>query len=133
MGVFEILRGVLVLRERQATMRLITGLGVSVSALMLATPIGAQQDIRRAEIHGEGLPEINDRPALVQRLETVEHGIQDAPSNMAVLGSECPAGWEPRRTADGELLYVPLGLLVTATGEVHEGPYTLLVACERRQ
>ena len=113
-------------------MRLITGLGVS--ALMLATPAGAQDiaGAQRAEVRGEGLPEINHRPALIQRIETVEHGIQGTPPYMAVLGNECPDGWEPRVTADGELLYVPLGLLVNAAGEVQEGPYTLLVACERR-
>ena len=118
------------------TMRLITGLGVS--ALLLAMPTSAQQHShiaggQRAEVRGEGLPEINHRPALIQRLETVEHGIQNAPPYMAVLGNECPDGWEPRMTADGELLYVPLGLLVNAAGEVQEGPYTLLVACERRR
>lgn len=127
-------------------MRCATTLGVLV--LALATQAGAQdREVRNghpsrataagvAPTHNVSNDErslhipLHARPALLQRLETVEHRIQDAPQSLAVLGDECPDGWEPRTAPNGELLYVPLGLLVNAAGEAR-APYTLLVACTK--
>lgn len=119
-------------------MRCVTAFGVLVLALTAQVP-AQDREVRNGSPSRAAAPGVTTtidiplhaRPALLQRLETVEHRIQDAPDSLAVLGDECPDGWEPRTAPNGELLYVPLGLLVNAAGEAR-GPYTLLVACTKQ-
>ena len=75
---------------------------------------------------------IEDRPALLQQIQLVSEGVQEASHSMAVLGSECPDGWVARRSKAGKILYVPLGLLVDDTG-TPQTTYTLLVACTKER
>ena len=92
----------------------------AVAPLVVGSP--DSEDVR-------ALP-VDARPALSQRIGPVASWLEHEPKNIAVLGHECPDGWTARKTADGKMLYVPLGLLVDETGAPRTS-YTLLVACVR--